>query len=100
MGYAPVSKFGNYKDLFWNSEVGQLIGPIKIENIYGIFRPLGKEDSKPIDFGLIKEEVIKASQFENKAEILYDYTSKIQRKINISIDEDLLYSNEIVGLNY
>jgi parvulin-like peptidyl-prolyl isomerase len=99
MGYAPISKFGNYKDLFWNSQVSQIIGPVKIEGIYGIFRLLGKEESKPIDFDAIKSEVIKASQIENQSEILYDYTTKIRRKVNISINEDILYSNEIVGLN-
>jgi len=43
--------------------------------------------------------VIKASQFENQEEILYDYTQKIRGKINISVDENVLYSDEIVGLN-
>ncbi len=100
MGYAPISKFGNYKDLFWNSQVGQLVGPVSIEGIYGIFRLLGKEDSKPKDFDLVKDEVIKASQFENQSEILYDYTNEIRRKVKISINEEILYSNEIVGLNY
>jgi parvulin-like peptidyl-prolyl isomerase len=99
MGFAPISKFGNYKDLFWNSQVGQIIGPITIENIYGIFRLLGKEESKPVDFDLVKSQVIKASQFENQSEILYDYIEEFRNKVKIRINEDLLYSNEIVGLN-
>ena len=99
IGYDPISKFGSYKDLFWNSQVGQIIGPVKIEGIYGIFRLLGKEEGKPLDFDEVKTEVIKASQFENKEEILYDYTQKIRGKINVKVDEDMLYSNEIVGLN-
>ena len=100
MGYAPISKFGSYKDIFWNSQVGEIIGPVKIEGIYGIFRLLGKEDGKPLDFDDVKSEVIKASQFENKEEILYDYILKIRGKINLWVDEDMLYSDEIVGLNY
>lgn len=99
MGYAPISKFGSYKDLFWNSQVGEIIGPVKIEGIYGIFRLLGKEDGKPLDFDAVKSEVVKASQFENKEEILYDYVQKIRGKINVRVDEGMLYSDEIVGLN-
>ena len=95
MGYAPVSKFGNYKNLFWNTQVGEIIGPVKIEDIYGIFRILGKEESKPLDFGTIKGEVIKASQFENQTEILQDYLEKIRSKVNISINEDMLRSDKI-----
>ncbi len=90
MGYAPVSKFGSYKNLFWNSQVGEIIGPVKIEGIYGIFKLLGKEGSKPIDFSAIKGEVIKASKFENQTEILQDYLNMIRSKINISINEDML----------
>ncbi|MCW9064833.1 MAG: peptidylprolyl isomerase [Ignavibacteriaceae bacterium] len=96
MGYAPVSKFGNYKKLFWDSQVGEIIGPVKIEDIYGIFRILGKEESNPLDFGTIKGEVIKASQFENQTEILQDYLEKIRRKVNIGINEDMLSSDKIV----
>jgi len=72
---------------------------VKIEDIYGIFRLLGKEDSKPMDFDVIKSEVIKASQFENQTEILYDYIQEIRKKVSISINKDILYSNEIVGIN-
>jgi parvulin-like peptidyl-prolyl isomerase len=90
MGYAPVSRFGNYRDLFWNAKVGENIGPVKIEGIYGIFRVLGKEDSKPMDFNSIKGEVLKASQFENQTEIIKDYVKKIRSKVHIRIDENLL----------
>ena len=95
MGYAPTSKFGSYRDLFWNARVGEIIGPVKIEGIYGVFRLLGKEDSKPIDFNRIKGEVIKASQYENETEILRDYLNKIRNRVSININEKLLDSNEI-----
>jgi len=96
MGYAPVSKFGSYKNLFWNSQLGEIIGPLKIEGIYGIFRLLGKEESKPIDFSVIEREVSKASQLENQTEILQDYLNKIRSKVNISINTNMLGSDEIV----
>lgn len=100
MGYAPVSKFGSYRNLFWNAQVGEIIGPIKIEGIYGIFRLLGKEESEPIDFDVIKGEVIKASQFEYQTEILYDYINEISNKVNIKIDEDMLSLDDIIERIY
>jgi len=96
MGYAPISKFGSYRNLFWNAQVGEIIGPLKIEGIFGIFRLLGKEESKPIDFNIINGEVIKASQFENQKEILQDYRNAIRSKVKIKINEDMLGSDEIV----
>jgi parvulin-like peptidyl-prolyl isomerase len=92
MGYAPVSKFGSYKELFWNAHVGELIGPVKIENMFGLFRLLGKEDSKPFDFNEIKGEVEKAARLENQNEILHNYLNKIRSNLNIYINEDLLRS--------
>ncbi len=98
IGFSPASKFGNYRDLFWNSKVGETIGPIKIEGIYGIFRLLGKEESKPMAFDEVKDEVIKESQFENQTEILQKYLNDIRSKVNVRINENLLYSVVIAGL--
>jgi len=100
MGYAPLSKFGNYKNLFWNTQVGEVLGPIKIENIFGIFKLLGKEESKPLDFNEVKAEVVKASQLENQTEILREYLTKIRSKVNISIAKDLLGSYKPAGLEF
>ena len=90
MGFAPVTKFGSYKDLFWNAKVGEIIGPVEIQSVYGIFRLLGKVDGKPIDFNNIKSEVIKACQFENETDILRDYLNKLRSKVEVNINNDLL----------
>ncbi|MDZ7625172.1 MAG: peptidylprolyl isomerase [Ignavibacteriaceae bacterium] len=37
MGYAPLSKFGNFKNLFWDTQLGEIIGPLKIDFIFGTF---------------------------------------------------------------
>jgi len=100
IGLAPLSKFGSYKDLFWNSKLSQIIGPIEIEGIYGIFKLLEKLESKPIDFSAIEGEVLVAAQLENQTEILQDYLNKIRKKVNISINEELLNSYEVMDIKY
>lgn len=92
MGYAPISKYGNYKNLFWDSPLGEIIGPLKIENFFGIFKVLGKVESKPIDFDEIREKVTKASQYEHQVEILKKYLSEIRSRINIRVDEKVFDS--------
>ena len=92
MGYAPLSKFGSYKDLFWNAQVSELIGPVKIENIFGLFKLLGKEDSKPMDFNEVTGEVEKAARLENQIEILQNYLYKIRSNVNINVNDNLLRS--------
>jgi len=97
MGFAPLSKFGSYKDLFWNAQTGEILGPIKIENLYGIFRVVGKTDTKPIDFDLVRNEVTKAAQFENQTEIVKKYIDSLRKKVELKINEDLLGLFDIAG---
>ncbi|QQS36538.1 MAG: peptidylprolyl isomerase [Ignavibacteriales bacterium] len=97
MGFAPISRYGNYKDTFWQSEVGTLIGPLHIENLYGIFRVLGKKDSEPLDFEIVKSDVLKAARFENQTVTLRDYIKELKKKINVSINSALLDSYNILG---
>lgn len=94
MGFAPISKYGNLKNLFWDSRLGEIIGPIKIENFFGIFKVLGKEESKPIDFEDIRAEVTKASQYEHQTEILKKYLAEIQSKVDIRVDKAVFDSYE------
>jgi parvulin-like peptidyl-prolyl isomerase len=96
MGYAPISKYGNLKNLFWDSRLGEIIGPLKIENFFGIFKVLGKEESKPIDLDEIRDEVTKASQYENQTKILKEYLDQIRSKVDIRVDEAVFDSYEPV----
>jgi parvulin-like peptidyl-prolyl isomerase len=100
IGYAPLSKFGNFKNLFWDSQLGKIIGPLKIENFFGIFKVLGKEESKPIDLDEIREEVTRASQYENQVEILKKYLGEIRSKVNIRVDEKVFDSYERLESKY
>ena len=47
MGLSPVSHFGELKDTLWNSALGKVVGPLKFDRYYGIFRVLSKNDGSP-----------------------------------------------------
>lgn len=97
MGYAPLSNFGSYDNLFWSANAGKTIGPVKVENLYGIFRVIGKIESKPKDFNVVKGDVMKAARFENQFSIFIDYINLLREKVNIEVNSDLL-SIHIAGL--
>lgn len=90
MGFAPVSKFGSLKGKLWNSPIGELIGPIKIENYYGLFEVLNKKKREPLAFNPIKDRVNQTLRFEKQKTIVQDYLGKLQKNINIEINEQLL----------
>ena len=98
MGYSPLSNFGSYSSLFWLSQVDSIIGPLKIENLYGIFKVIGKTEGKPKDFEIVKDEVVKATKFENQTSIMDDYITSLRKKVKIEINDSLLSSAEIAGL--
>ncbi len=97
MGFIPVSKLGSYSEFFWNAEVGEIIGPVKIDNLFGVFRILGKNDSKPIEFSSIKDEITKAAQFENQTEIVLKHLETLKNKVDVKINRDLLGSFNVAG---
>lgn len=90
MGFAPISKFGLLKEKLWNSPIGELIGPIKIENYYGLFKVLNKKQSEPLALNLIKDRVNQALRFEKQKTIVQDYLVKLQKHVNIEINEQRL----------
>lgn len=90
LGLADVSKFGILKDTLWNAELGSIIGPIKIEDSYGIFRVLEKKKGLPKKFNEVYDEVVHYTKKEKSRIVVEQYISSISKKIKIFIDEDLL----------
>ena len=40
MGFAERSKYGMLKDTLWNSDINKIVGPLRIQNLFGIFKVL------------------------------------------------------------
>lgn len=97
IGFSPIDKFGNLKETFSNSNVGELIGPVRIENYYGLFKILGKKDPRPIEFSIIKKSVRDAFIFEQRTKLRDEYINKIRSGLEIQIDYKLLASFNILG---
>lgn len=97
IGFSPIDKFGNLKETFSNSNVGELIGPVRIENYYGLFKILGKKDPRPIEFSIIKKSVRDALIFEQRTKLRDEYINKIRNGLEIKIDYKLLASFNILG---
>jgi parvulin-like peptidyl-prolyl isomerase len=90
LGLADVSKFGILKDTLWNAELGKIVGPVKIDNVYGIFKVLEKKKGLPKKFNEVYDEVVHYTKKEKSRIVVEQYISSISKKIKIFIDEDLL----------
>jgi parvulin-like peptidyl-prolyl isomerase len=99
MGFAPVSMYGSLKDKFKTANMGDLLGPIKINDYYGIFRVLGKKEARPKDFNSIRDEIVKAVKDERKPMIIADYINQLRSRKHLFTNEktlDNLPINQVV----
>ena len=91
-GLTPLDKFGMLKDKFWGREENSVIGPIQIENVYGVFKILQKVESKPIEFERIINKVEQKTKEEYEVKILTDYLDILRSKVKIYINEEFINS--------
>ncbi len=97
MGYAPLSKFGMLKDRFLNEPVGSLIGPVQVENFYGIFKVIGKINGQPIEFSLVKSKAEKILKENKGKEIFQAYIDKLKNKVKVEINKNLLLNADVAA---
>ncbi len=82
---SPINDFGMLKDTLWNSKIGSLVGPLNIKGVYGIFRVLRKQDSRPIPLENIKNQVLKRMQQDLKTRTVSDYLKVLRNRNNVEI---------------
>ncbi len=98
IGLAPVAKYGSLKDLFWESKINKVLGPVKVNNYYGIFKVIEKYKSKPISFEKAKGIARMAVKFKLKNELLNEYIEKLKAKTKVQIFDKIIGSTKIFVL--
>lgn len=97
IGFAEVSKFGMLKDTLWKAQIGKVMGPEKIQNIYGLFKILEKKPGEIKKFEDVKEVAERLTKVEKSKQLVDEYIDKIKPKVKISEDDKILGS--IVMIN-
>jgi parvulin-like peptidyl-prolyl isomerase len=90
--YSDISKFGSIKKQLWQTEIGNVVGPIEVYGFYGIFKMLGKREGKLKPYDVVKENVERLYKFENKKLLIENYLEKIKQNVKISINLKALSS--------
>ncbi len=92
MGFAEVSKFGMLKDTLWKAQTGKIIGPEKIQNIFGIFKVLEKKPGEVKKLDEVKDVALRLTKVEKSKQLVDDYIEKIKPKVKIFADDITLGS--------
>lgn len=92
---SEVDKFGMLKDTLWNSSIGQIVGPIKIQDYYGIFKVIEKLESFPKEYSSVKNDALRLLKKEKSRDLMASYLNKLTGKLKIEVNEKLLSTAEI-----
>ena len=95
LGLAPLSKFGIFKQILWESPVKDVVGPLQIEDLYGIFRVLEKKESSPIELSIVKEDAKSMAKQERQNSFFIGYIDSLRENYDIRIDENILSNIKI-----
>jgi len=98
IGYSALSELGIMQEIFGEADVGDVLGPYRTGSNFGIFKILGRIESYPFDFALIKEDVIKAAKYEQKTQLVKNYIDELRNGVKIKINHQLLNTDQIVVL--
>lgn len=101
-GYFPVTQNGDIGRIASEMEVGEVYGPLKVENGYSIFKVIGKKDSVynfTSSFEEEKEFVKNEYIFNKYNERLEKLTADLAEKYNVQIYEDKLREVNVIPIN-
>ncbi|MDP4115523.1 MAG: peptidylprolyl isomerase [Bacteroidota bacterium] len=90
IGFDDKDKFGMYANLFWQSDINQILGPLKIEDKFGIFKILGKQAGEPVPFDKAKPDVDKFLRIKKGYLLVENYSSKLKETVPVTINKELL----------
>lgn len=92
IGFSVISKFGGLKDTLSKAEVGSIVGPLKIQEMYGVFKILGKQEGGVKKFEEVKETAEKLLRKEKSKPIMEEYITGLRKKTIVKWDDKLLGS--------
>ena len=101
-GYFPVTMYGALGRAAVKMEVGQVYGPIKLDEGYSIFKLIGKKDetTKPPEaFEKEKEEIKRELGYKKMHNALENYIVKLANKFGVVINDDVLEKIPVTSTN-
>jgi parvulin-like peptidyl-prolyl isomerase len=99
-GYLPVSSLGEIGRVAMQMQVGNVYGPLKIPEGYSVFKLIGKKEQKLFtkNFEDSKNSITKELSTQKYKELIINRTIELANKNGVSINEDILFNNEIKNL--
>lgn len=92
IGLSDVSKFAGLKDTLWKSNIGEVLGPIKIQQMYAILKILEKKNGTVKNFEEVKTIAERLLKKEKSKPIMEEYINKLRMRTSVTWNDKLLGS--------
>jgi len=90
MGLSEIRQFGSLADRLWNAPLNQIIGPIEIQGLWGIFKVTEKIDAQPREYEDAIGAVTRQYKKDHEASIVFNYLVGLNRIVDIQVNEELI----------
>jgi peptidyl-prolyl cis-trans isomerase C len=101
-GLFPVTMHGKIGEAAAQMEVGEIFGPIKLEEGYSLFKLIERKDvSTPPanNFFEVKEQLRMDLKSKKVRDVFNNYTIKLANKYNLKVYKDLLLKTKVTSIN-
>ena len=101
-GFVPSNSKGEIGRIAKDLSIGEVYGPLEINNGYSIFKLIDKKEVKvklPKEFVEIKSSLKKEMKGKRLSKKMIDNTVKLANKYGVTINEKLLYNLPVTNYN-
>jgi parvulin-like peptidyl-prolyl isomerase len=101
-GLVPVYTLGEIGAVASGMEIGQIFGPVKLDEGFSIFKLIDKKEEqikKPRSFESEKKDIIRELSFRKLSSKIKRYTGYLANKYGVEIDKKALKQIEVTDIN-
>jgi peptidyl-prolyl cis-trans isomerase C len=101
-GFFPITEHGEIGRIAADLELGEVYGPIKLDEGYSIFKLIGKrepEEKQNINFDQVKDSYVKQLKAKKLRQARINKTVDLANKYGITVDHNVLQSIKVKNLS-
>ena len=101
-GYFPITSFGTIGKIASRMKIGEIYGPLKVQEGYSIFKLIGKRPSR-VDtaqpFVKVKDEMKRYLAIKKEQNAINKFTVRLARKYGVDINLPVLEKIKVTNIN-
>jgi foldase protein PrsA len=101
-GFFPITKYGELGKIASQMSIGQIYGPVKLDEGYSVFQLIDKKEDTAgykMDYKDVKDQIILMLTMEKFEKYVNEYNASLAQTYGVKIHEDVLKNIENSYIN-